>query len=527
MGGLAGFADDYSQTTKMTNVSSSVDINDFSDGQDNDSYFEYVGGIVGSATAIVINNATFSGSLFGNESVGGILGYGEDAFINNATVTEDVEIEAEEEMDAYDIAGIVGELDSNSSLNNVSFAGSITVDLDASAEFDYDASDIAGIVGDSYDSNIVGATVYDTADISVVGYDTGSQSIGGIVGLADETSISSSANHADLIVSEVYRVGGIVGEMEQSVVTGSLNTGEIVVTIDDDSSDFSDASVGGIVGYIDFESEISTSANKGNVTVDGADDAWGVGGIVGHSDGEGNTILDNYNTGDITGVYNVAGVIGYVDHNWTQIERNYSLGKLTAYDSDPDGIATIDSEDGYIVEPSNAVLLSDRADNVTEAMELTAAELKAGLDLVDAGWTINLQGGSESDDAKWKTVTDFNSGYPSLVWETVSDDYSEPIGLSDNSFGEVVQFDGGKRFRLTLEERNALNAVANAINEHEYDSVDVDVYYGSKFKLAGKRAKAVKRYLVRRFVGDPISVHILPADGGHAVGSVHITALVD
>lgn len=517
VGGIVGYGDDGYQQTVLTNVSSSVEINDISDGNDDSAYFEEIGGIIGYAEDAVINHATFSGSVFGNWRIGGIAGYHGGSLISNAVVTEDAIVAAGENDDAYEIGGIVGEFDYGT-INNVTFSGTLDSSLD-----DYETYSVGGVVGSTYYANIVGATVTADASISARGYDNDSGQIGGIVGYADETSITGAANHADFSVIDADYVGGIVGEADQSQVSNSINRGNIVVTLDDIS--FSEGALGGIVGYLDDNSHVSNSTNKGDLTLEGLEDTYGVGGIAGYSNAE-VSILDSYNTGDVTGVYNVAGIIGYADNNWTQIERTYSLGKLTAFDSDADGIATIDPEDGYIVEPSNAVLVSDSADNVTEAMELTASALKAGLRLVDAGWAINLEDGSVDEAADWKTSSAFNSGYPSLAWETVSEDLSEPVGLVDTAF-EAVQFNGGKRFTLTLEERNYLNSVAATINEHPYSSVDVDVYYGSKFKLAGKRAKTVKRYLIRRFVGAPISVHIMQADGDHAVGSVHITALVD
>jgi hypothetical protein len=518
MGGIVGYADDDYNAATLTNVSSSVEVNDATEGENDGSWFEEVGGIVGYAESVNITKAEFTGTVFGNYRVGGIVGYADGAYINNVTVSDDVEIVAEADNEAYEIGGVVGELDYGS-LNNATFDGLIDA-----YQADYDVWAVGGIVGSTYQSNIVGAVVTENVEISVNGYDQDSRDIGGIVGYSDETVIASTANLADIVVNNAENVGGIAGQLDASYVSGSLNRGNL--TLVNDNSDFDNGSLGGIVGLLDYFSEVSTSTNKGDITLEGVDDNWGVGGIVGEADDDLVVVRDNYNTGDVTGVYNVAGIIGYNEYEEAVVSRNYSVGKLTAYDSEPDGILTMDSEE-TLLDASNAVLLSDGAENVTEAMELTAAELKAGADLVDAGWAISLDGEDVVDGADWATQSDFNSGYPFLVWETVSEDIVEPVGLSDLELEDVVQFNGGKRFRLTLDERNALNLVAAAINAHPFASVDLDVYYGSKFALAGKRAKAVKRYLIRRFVGAPISVHILPADGGHAVGSVHITALVD
>lgn len=521
LGGVVGHIDEDYTTPSLTRVSSSVEINDATDGQDNNSWYQEVGGLVGYSGGVNITNSEFTGTVFGNYRVGGIAGYADDSYFNHVTVSDDVAIDVLDNFDAWEIGGLVGELD-NSSINNVSFAGSIDAYLDG--EEDNDVWEIGGIAGSTSYSNVVQATVDAGAEISVNGWDASSEDIGGIVGYADDSLISSVANHASFDVYNAENVGGIVGQTDGTVVSGALNTGNLVLDIS--SSDFSDGSLGGIVGFLDYQSEVSTSSNKGDLTLGGSYDTYGVGGIVGYSDDDLNTVLDNYNTGDVTGVWDVAGIVGYNEYEQAVISRNYNVGKLTAYDSDPDGIVNID-EGETLLDSTNAVLLSDGALNVSEAMELTAAELKAGLDLVAAGWAINLDGEDVVVGADWATQSDFNNGYPHLVWETVSEDITEPVGLSDLVVENAVQFDGGKRFRLTLEERNALNAIAQTINAHPYASVDLDVYYGSKFKLAGKRAKAVKRYLVRRFVGAPISVHILPAGGGYAVGSVHITALAN
>jgi hypothetical protein len=337
------------------------------------------------------------------------------------------------------------------------------------------------------------------------------------------------SNYANLTVTDAYSVGGIAGEIDEGEIDSSVNRGSISVTID--NSDIDEARVGGIAGDADAAAVITNSTNKGDVTVDGLADALGVGGVVGY--GQRAVVTDNYNTGDVSGSDNVAGVIGALVSNVAVVERNFSLGRLSSTGMDPDGIATLyqllgapqpigSSGDLVLDEPSNVVLESDRAENETGATELSAAELKTASELVALGWAVN-----DADRADWELAAAFNSGFPHLAWETVSEEIDAEIGLMDTTFEEIITFLGAKRKTLRTYERNALNEVAELVNVNAYDNVEVHVYYGTKRKLAEKRGLNVKRWLVRQGVAQTITVYVHQSDNSNPIGSVTIEALVD
>lgn len=508
-GGIVGRADDNSNThTRLVRVSSSVEVNDPNSESMN---IDWVGGIVGEANDwIFINEATFSGSVNGEDNVGGIAGRIQGGSVHDATVTEDGLVRIGDSLDGDQIGGLIGEMGSGT-LANSTFAGTIDAEQDVN-----DVNDLGGAVGAAYDANIVAVVVTSTAEINVIGDGSSSENIGGIVGYADDTTIASVVNNTDLNVIDAEDIGGIVGDLYGSVVSNSVNRGAIDVEINV-IEDIDSVDVGGIVGIAGDYSEIAKSTNKGDIVVDGD---WGterVGGIVGYADWA--AVVDNYNTGDVSGYYNVAGIVGYTDEYEVTISRNYSVGTLTGYESDPDGIATTTDDDSFS-DSSNVVLLSDQADNALEAQEQTAAELKAATDLADLGWSI------DADGSDWATHPDLNSGFPYLTWEAGTDEIDEPVQLTELDV-DGFTYAGGKRFRLNAAEKNSLNAIIDTIKANPFTAVDINVYYGSKERLAGKRAKQVKRWFVYQGVGTPISVHILPEDGSHDRGLVNIVASVD
>lgn len=508
VGGIVGQSNDSWDHTRLVRVSSSMELNDPNSEEMN---VDYVGGIVGDADDwTLINEATFSGSVNGEDYIGGLVGYLSGGSIHQSLVTEDALVRVGDSLYANHIGGLIGEMGGGTLANSI-FDGTIDAEQDG-----YDVDDLGGAVGTAYDSNIVGVTVTSTSEINVIGDGSGSAGIGGIVGYAEDTTIASVVNNTDLTVVDAQDIGGIAGELDGSVVSNSVNRGNLTVDINV-IEDIGDVNVGGIAGYVDDYSEIAKSTNKGDVVVDGSWSTDNVGGIAGYAAWA--AVVDNYNTGDVSGYYNVAGIVGYIDDYGVTVSRNYSVGKLQGFDSDPDGIATTTNDDSFS-DSSNVVLLSDQADNALEAQEQTASELKAATDLADLGWSI------DADGSDWATHPDLNSGFPYLTWEAGTDEIDEPVQLNELDL-DALTFPGGKRFRLNALEKNALNAIITTIKDNPFTAVDINVYYGTKERLAGKRANNVKRWFVYRGVGTPISVHILPEDGSHDRGLVNIVASVD
>ena len=521
VGGVVGKTDSADYDPSLTDSSSDADVNN---GVDADGDHDAIGGLIGEATYARILRGSFGGSVTGTEDVGGIAGNIDYGTVHNATVTEDVVIATTAESDADNIGGLVGDMESDSSISSSSFHGTIDANQN-----DYAVEDLGGIVGESDDSYILNVYTASTAVIEVTAngdVDSSSNDIGGIAGSIDETVVSGAAVYANITVTDAYSVGGIVGEIDNTQLESVINRGNVSVTLDDSYYDGEEAAVGGIVGDAGNGSTVTNSSNKGDVTVDGLSDTYGIGGIVGI--GNFITVYDNYNTGDVTGADHVAGVVGMLTNNYAVVQRNFNLGKLTGTGvMDPDGIATLEEQELLadelsFDEPSNVVLVSDRADNETGASEFTAAELKDAAELVALGWLVG-----DVDRADWQVSVGFNSGYPHLAWETVSEDIDEEVGLQDITFEQIVTFLGGKRKVLRTAEKNALNEVAELMDVNAYDNVEVHVYYSKKVRLAQKRGLNVKRWLVRQGVAQTITVFVHQADNNNPVGSVTIEALVD
>jgi hypothetical protein len=527
VGGIVGYVtDSVDSEPSLIDSSSDVNVNDPSI-EDND--YEYAGGIVGYSDDLRMVRVSYDGTVTGTDYVGGLVGDFDNGLIHDSVVTEDAEIVVTpNDEDANRIGGVVGSLDSGT-ISSSSFHGKIDAYMEG-----YDVVDLGGIAGYAGDAFLVNDYVASSAQFELRGNGDLSFSLGGIVGFGDETSISGVAMNADLSAIDIKYVGGIAGGLDDSQLDSSVNRGNVTVTLDDASFDDDYAAIGGLVGDARDGVSVTNSTNKGDVASNGDENTYGVGGIAGIAYWA--VVTDNYNTGDVEAPYNVGGVVGMLTENGAVVQRNFSLGELTGYDSDPDGIATLEEEevvppapqpigdggDLSFDEPSNVVLLSDASDNITGATEMTAIRLKTESELVDLGWLVN-----DADRADWTIDAGFNNGFPHLAWETASENIDEEVGLLDFTFEEIITFLGAKRKSLRTSERNALNEVVELVGVNAYDSVDVHVYYGTKRKLAEKRGLNVKRWLVRQGVAQTITVYVHPTDNNNPIGSVTIEALVD
>ena len=162
------------------------------------------------------------------------------------------------------------------------------------------------------------------AEISNIGLSggsiTGKSSIGGLVGLMEDSSISTA--YATGAVTGGGSVGGLVGYMSDSSISTAYATGAITGT--------DTASVGGLVGTQFNISSITDSYATGKVT--GGEDA-SIGGLVG-SQYPGGSITSSYATGEAKGVGGgtcVGGLVGW--QSGGSITDSYATGKVMGEDN--------------------------------------------------------------------------------------------------------------------------------------------------------------------------------------------------
>ncbi len=139
------------------------------------------------------------------------------------------------------------------------------------------ASDYNAFIG-----YIDGGTV---RDLTVAGLVSGKQNVGGIVGYANDATLENLGNYATV------------------TATGTQT--------------------GGIAGYVDGDSSITSCFNKGNVTSTGNQNCGGIAGYAGSDV----AVSNCYSSGNISGKQYVGGIVG--QGSGVSIKNCYVLGTLT------------------------------------------------------------------------------------------------------------------------------------------------------------------------------------------------------
>ncbi len=405
VGGIIGYATDGSTLSNLVNVGT-VQASD-----------DEVGGIVGTLVNSRLQGTTYNlGAVIASDSsaVGGLVG----SAINSTIGNESGEVIYNQlnVTGGHEVGGIVGQIDSSTVQNvanygDISAKGSIaedyqyhTAEQDKPDEYsrltgtkiDYkngvatvsvNVANVGGIVGSSASTEINGNKViyseilnaYNEGDVNVTQipdathgdyYQAGN--VGGVVGRAEDTTISNAENKENYIAG-AHNVGGIVGYLggSSTVNIGLNNGGDITATgarlAEPPENSYGFAServrepnggsdetflignVGGIVGFLSGEeARIKNSGNRGSVHSAEITDqsnvltiskAANVGGIVGKidasvpldikeikADTSSATVYNSYNTGDVQGYTGVGGIVGMMYNG--AVSRSYNLGEI-------------------------------------------------------------------------------------------------------------------------------------------------------------------------------------------------------
>ena len=236
------------------------------------------GGIVGRGVSFNVRNCQFSGSVSGTNRVGGAFGE-----VGDSTLAE-IFSGGSVAGSGYQVGGGAGMMDSNTTLWNVSYSGSVT----------------------------------------------GDQEVGGLAGLCQGDIINGTAS-AD--INSVYIGGGLCGNLTGSIsncnstgeirglsVTGGVvgrNTGEITNCSGSTRTEGTEI-VGGFAGFTD--GLINGSGSRGSIIADSI-----TGGFAGLA-GNGSDIIRSYSTGHVDSDY-VSG--GFAGMNWGNISDCYTCSPMT------------------------------------------------------------------------------------------------------------------------------------------------------------------------------------------------------
>ena len=376
-----------------------------------------VGGIVGSLDNSKLDGTTYNlGAVIAGDSsaVGGLVGSATNSTIGNKN--GEVIYNQLNVTGGHEVGGIVGQID-NSTVQNVANYGDISAKGSIAEYYQYHTSEqdkpdeyspltgtkidyengvatvsvnvanVGGIVGLSKSTQkdgdkVIGSVIHNTynegnVDVTQIPderdgdyYQAGN--VGGVVGRAEDTTISNAENKENYIAG-AHNVGGIVGYLSGSstVDIGLNNGGDITATgarlaeppensdgfatervrepIGESDETFLIGNVGGIVGFLSGEeAQIKNSGNRGSVHSAEITDqsnvltiskAANVGGIVGKidaskpldiekikTDTSSATVYNSYNTGDVQGYTGVGGIVGMMYNG--AVSRSYNLGEI-------------------------------------------------------------------------------------------------------------------------------------------------------------------------------------------------------
>lgn len=343
-----------------------------------------VGGLVGRATNSTIGNENGEViynqlNVTGGHEVGGIVGQIDCSTVQNVANYGDISAKGSKAENYQYHTAEQDKLDEDSSLTGTSINyenGVATVSVNV--------ANVGGIVGLSKstqkdDYKVIGSIIrytYNEGNVDVTQisdathgdyYQAGN--VGGVVGRAEDTTISNAENKENYIAG-AHNVGGIVGYLggSSTVNIGLNNGGDITATgarlagqyvgfarervrkkIGGSDETFLIGNVGGIVGFLSGEkAQIKNSGNRGSVHSAEITDqsnvltiskAANVGGIVGKidaskpldiekikTDTSSATVYNSYNTGDVQGYTGVGGIVGMMYNG--AVSRSNNLGEI-------------------------------------------------------------------------------------------------------------------------------------------------------------------------------------------------------
>ena len=382
---------------------------------DNASWY---GGLFGTTLRAEIRNTAVSGSVSGSQKRSSAFAGGLVACALNGTIikgcSSEINIELTDGMDSCCTGGILG----GSSVSNPAADPGAAVTV----------------------SDCVNYT-----DISTAGPNTG-----GIAGRISQASLSDCMNFGNITARS--KAGGIAGSTFSMSNTALKiqrcgNEGSVSAVTETPGKSSTEASAGGILGYAAMDASIDECFNRG--VVDGGN-GHGAGGITGNIQAYEVSVVNSYNTGDITSGFTgnsntvnnngIGGLTGY-NRSKAEIGENcYNAGAITATAStagsqdvriDQGGIA------GFNYSPAGIKLKGfyldsscgqgcgySRSGDLSEIRAETAESMRS-----DA--FVRALGGS------YRAAETINDRYPILQWEKDKVRHTVSMAAAENGRASV------------------------------------------------------------------------------------------
>ncbi len=267
---------------------------------------------------------TVTGTSTGEYSGGGVIGKLDvPATIKNVKFTGTINYNS---VLSARIGGVIGAPAGGSTLENVSNEG--TININAKTKWGI----VGGVMGEAYNATLINVT--NKGKITVASA-AGCPNVGGIAGKLMGNTTMTNCSNTDMGDIEVEisgngghnGAGGLVGYMSFSgsnrtaSITNCVNNGDVKAVLASGSTEAWDYHIGGIVGRVHKEINLTVErcTNNGAVMLEqnAHNGGWDcVGGIVGGfmTPNEGvatqYTIKNCINNGTVTGMENVGGILG-------------------------------------------------------------------------------------------------------------------------------------------------------------------------------------------------------------------------
>lgn len=287
-----------------------------------------------------------------------------------------------------------------------------------------------------------GATI-ETISLSSISI-TGENYVGGVVGYADNTSITR-CNVSGLVTMR-QQVGGIAGyATNASSISYCTVSANITAKV----------TAGGIVGFNDA-STISLCYSTGNISASTGEESYYYGGIAGLNKGEIRSCFSRSNV--VSGMERGGGLVGDNDMGGT-ISNSYSTGAISVLGGYYiGGLTGLNS--GTVTNSFWDIQTSGMATS-TAGIGKTTEEMKAYETFFNASWDFRGETTNGVDDI-WNIGNSTNDGYPYFNWTSPSDLAPQFI-----TFSEIdAKTYGDTSFELTASSSTGLPVSFSSSNEN-------------------------------------------------------------
>lgn len=280
----------------------------------------YIGGFVGlvspgGGNPLKINDCHtgVNGKVVGKDGVGGVIGRAnDDVYVGNKSLINTLRFQMPIEATGNHTGGVIGKIVRGATLENLIAAANVTGN-----------QTVGGIIGEADNARLLNCRTDSLIRVQ------GNGTVGGVGGAVFNPEISKNSSFSALVnpdnsyANKCITVGGLFGFARGTSVNGVTVRTKVR----------GKSAVGGFIGSTDESVTLTDCVSYGSVSSLESNTA----GFVGLGQGSKLTIDNCMNHGDISGNYNVGGILGYARVNYT-LQSCRNKGKITAKEDRAGGI---------------------------------------------------------------------------------------------------------------------------------------------------------------------------------------------